>query len=278
MKREKLAAVLFAAVMVLALAASAGAVDGTIEINQAKVLAAGGFPFSVSTGGSYRLTSNLTVSSESCTGGLTTGNDITIDLNGFSMIGPGCGAGISVGNGVTVENGTVTGFSIGVEVQNNGIVRNVHADANGQGISVGNNSVVEGCTVNNSTNHITDSVGLEGGTGSTISGNTVNGNPQFGIECASCTISGNTVGGNGIFGIIATGSQIFGNALVGNSGTAINCSSGCLISGNAVSGSSIGISAEGDATTGYGGNVLNNTTNHSGGTSLGNNLCSGTVC
>jgi hypothetical protein len=42
--REKLAAVFFAAAMVLGLAASAGAVDGVVEINQAKVLAAGGVP------------------------------------------------------------------------------------------------------------------------------------------------------------------------------------------------------------------------------------------
>jgi len=57
------AAIFFAAAAVLGFAASAGAVDGTIEINQAKVLAAGGFPYLIGTSGSYRLTGNLTVSS-----------------------------------------------------------------------------------------------------------------------------------------------------------------------------------------------------------------------
>jgi hypothetical protein len=61
MKQKSFALVFIAAAIVLALAGSAGAVDGVIEINQAKVLAAGGFPFFITTGGSYRLTSNLTV-------------------------------------------------------------------------------------------------------------------------------------------------------------------------------------------------------------------------
>jgi hypothetical protein len=43
MKRKLSATLFFAAVTMLGFAASAGAVDGTIEINQAKVLAAGAF-------------------------------------------------------------------------------------------------------------------------------------------------------------------------------------------------------------------------------------------
>src|SRR5208337_5660071 len=90
MKREKLAAVFFAAVIVLGLAASAGAVDGTIDINQAKVLAAGGFPYVIGTANtSYRLTGSLTVSSTFGIGIYVTANHVTIDLNGFSIVGPG---------------------------------------------------------------------------------------------------------------------------------------------------------------------------------------------
>jgi len=62
MKREGLAAVLAATAMLLGVVGSAGAVDGTIEINQAKVLAQGGsFPYTIGASGSYRLTGNLTV-------------------------------------------------------------------------------------------------------------------------------------------------------------------------------------------------------------------------
>ena len=50
---------LLAALTMLALASPALAVDGVIEINQAKVMAAGGFPYLLPASGSYRLTSDL---------------------------------------------------------------------------------------------------------------------------------------------------------------------------------------------------------------------------
>ena len=241
MKREKFAAVFFAGAIVLGLAASAGAVDGTIEINQAKVLAAGGFPYVVSASGSYRLTGNLTVPA-SINGINIFAANATVDLNGFSITGPGSTSGTPIGvnaGGVdsTVENGAVTGFGVGVKVGFYGIVRNVHADENGDGILAGTGSIVENCTANASTQTTIGS----------------------GIICISgCRISGNTANSNIAAGITCTGSV-------------------CLISGNTLFNNSVGISAS-DATTGYGQNVLKNTTDHNGGTSLGNNLCNGTVC
>ena len=219
MKREKLAAVLLAAATVLGLAASAGAVDGTIEINQAKVLAAGPFPYTINASGSYRLTGNL--NSGNTTGGILVApisGEVTIDLNGFSITGPGSpfgGTGVDgeFATAVTVQNGTVTGFGVaGIVTGKNGIVRNVRATSNG--------------------------VGIEGGDGTVFSDNAVNNNGGAGIDC------------NGL---------------------------ACLISGNTIVGNSTGIFAN-NSTTGYGGNVLKNTTNVSGGTSLGHNLCSGVVC
>jgi parallel beta-helix repeat protein len=258
------AAIFFAAAAVLCFAASAGAVDGTIEINQAKVTAAGGFPYVISTANtSYRLTGSLTVPASTVAINDSASN-VTIDLNGFSITGPGTTSGAPNGInaqqvGVTVENGTISGFGLGVAIGNNGIIRNVHADANAFGISAGSNGVIEGCTANNSTS---------------VSG--------FGIYCsAACTISGNTVNGN-LEGIECAGSGcvIFNNTADNTKADGIVCSgSGCLVSGNTAFNNAIGIFMS-DATTGYGGNVMdsNSTANHSGGTSLGNNLCSGTVC
>jgi hypothetical protein len=207
-KREKLAALFFAAVTMLVFVASAGAVDGTIEINQAKVLAAGGFPYVINTTNtSYRLTGSLTVSSTTADAIDVKMNHVTIDLNGFAISGPGgstTGTGINGPNAgaLTVENGSITGFGAGggagVYTGNNGIVRNVQADANG--------------------------VGIETGIGSVISGNTVNGNSADGIGCngsgGGCLISGNTIDNNGAYGIggadATTGYR--GNVLNGNSG------------------------------------------------------------
>jgi parallel beta-helix repeat protein len=263
MKRMR-CALIFAAAATIAFAISAGAVDGTIEINQAKVLAAGGFPFVISGHGSYRLTSNLKPPAGTDAIDVSASN-VTIDLNGFGIIGPGStsltptGIGASGANDVTVENGTVTGFGIGVDVGNFGIVRDVHADVNGSGIQAGFDALVDGCTANNSTLAIEPAINCGGA--STISGNTANGNMDIGISCIGngCVISGNTANANGVAGIDCDGS-------------------GCLISGNVVFNNVTGIEAS-DTTTGIGGNVLkNSTTNISGPHTLENNLCGGSSC
>ena len=231
MKQKLCALVFFAAAIVLGLAGPAGAVDGTIEINQAKVLANGGsFPYQINASGSYRLTSNLTVSSG--TDGIDlNSNHVTIDLNGFSIVGVGSGSGISAVDSVTVEQGTVTGFSLGLNLGNNAIVKSVHADANSNGIQTGINSVVEGCAaIGNGLN------GIVVGGGTVISGNTANSN-KIGISCSG---------------------------------------QGCLVSGNTVLSNSLVPMNFADATSGYGGNVLSGSI--VAGTSLGHNLCSGTVC
>jgi hypothetical protein len=262
MKREKLAAAFFAAAMLLAFAATAGAVDGTIEINQATVLAAGGFPYHISPNnpGSYRLTGNLTVPSGSGAGIESFGNPVTIDLNGFSMIGGGDGQGI-IGQTTTVENGTVKGFTTGLSLGPNSIVKSVHADLNGQrGIVTGDSSVIEGCTANSN-----GTFGISATNNSVIEGSTANYNASTGIFCQTgCMISGNTVNTNGSFGVeIQSGpSLILHNTIIS---TTMN--------------SAVGISAP-NAQTGYGENVINGFGSGyvSGGTSMKNNVCGGVLC
>ena len=71
------------------------AVDGVIEINQAKALAGGvtpgdapGFPVIIDQPGSYRLTGNLTVSGVEDDVIDVRSPNVTIDLNGFAIVGP----------------------------------------------------------------------------------------------------------------------------------------------------------------------------------------------
>jgi len=243
MKLKPWSLALFAAAM-LAFAASAGAVDGTIEINQAKVLANGGFPYVISNPGSYRLTGNLTVSSTSADAIDVNVSHVGIDLNGFSITGPGGSstrAGINgspSGNQLTVENGTITGFLFGVFTGIDGIVKSVHAAANGAGIDVGN-GVIQGCTADGNT-----TVGITAGGEAEISGNTAGSNGT-GITCGhGCLVSGNTIDNNTSLGLS------FVDATSGYSENVLN--------GNNSSGASI-----------------------SNGTSLGaknTNLCNGTAC
>jgi len=283
MRREKLVAVFLAAAIVLGFAASAGAVDGTIEINQAKVLANGGFPYPVSASGSYRLTGNLTVPGG--TSGINvTAPTVTIDLNGFSISGPGgfSVAQVGITTTGTVENGTITGFGVGVKMGAGGIIRNVHADANGVGIQAGGNSLIQGCTANNTT---LPSYAIVCSGMCAISGNTANGNAGIGIDCGSgCAISGNTANANAVAGIQCEGSgcQISSNTTNSNTFAGIVCEgSGCLITYNTIDNNTgDGISAA-DGTTAYGWNVLNGDAGIKNGTSMAGkntNSCGGTAC
>ena len=96
----------------LGTAGSARAVDGVLEINDASIIAAGGYPGTITASGSYVLTGNLTPPPGS-DGIDVFATDVTLDLNGFEIAGAGAGAtGINgFATGLTVRNGTVTGFT-----------------------------------------------------------------------------------------------------------------------------------------------------------------------
>src|SRR5437870_3755247 len=79
------------------------AVDGVILIDQNRALAGNvtpgdlqGFPVTISVAGSYRLSGNLTVPDANTTAILVTVDNVTIDLNGFSIIGPTVCVGMPV--------------------------------------------------------------------------------------------------------------------------------------------------------------------------------------
>jgi len=132
----------------LSLASPLRASDGVIEINQAKALAGGvtpgdaqGFPVTIATAGSYRLTGNLDV-----TGGATAISvviwNVTLDLGGFSVAGSNACTGYPV-TGCTVTSGN-SGIHANANahhiVVRNGVVRNF----NGHGVRLeGASSVAE---------------------------------------------------------------------------------------------------------------------------------------
>lgn len=99
------------------------AVDGVILIDQNKALAGNvtpgdtaGYPVIISQPGSYRLSGNLTVPDGALAAVQITANDVTLDLNGFTIRGSGIFPtallGISGDNRkrVRVANGTISGF------------------------------------------------------------------------------------------------------------------------------------------------------------------------
>src|SRR5438477_12305218 len=79
------------------------AVDGVVLINQNAALAGNvtpgdtpGFPVTISVSGSYKLSGNLTVPDANTSAIQISADYVTIDLNGFSIIGPTVCSGFPV--------------------------------------------------------------------------------------------------------------------------------------------------------------------------------------
>lgn len=149
-----------------ALIASGSAAFAQAVITQNMAVAGGvtpgdtaGFPVTLSQPGSYKLTSNLFVPEGSIGVHITAAN-VTLDLNGFSIIGPstctriyntkavtcaytGSFAGVAVGSnasGAVVRRGTVKGFQSGVSSYASASVEDITATFNMQGVSISGNA------------------------------------------------------------------------------------------------------------------------------------------
>jgi parallel beta-helix repeat protein len=189
--------------------AMTGAAQGVVLIDQSKALAgavtpgdAAGFPVTITQPGSYQLASNLTGIPAGIDAILVQADDVTIDLNGFAIIGPfrNLGAGIKgavAGNGIrigaTVFNGTVRGMGMGIQLGRNSRVEKMHVSQNQlAGIQTDGFSLIQ--------DNITESNGWAGifaAQTSTVRGNTASGNGGGGIAvyCPS-SVTGNTAFGN----------------------------------------------------------------------------------
>lgn len=118
---------------------AAMAVDGVVLIDQNKALAgavtpgdAPGFPITISQPGSYRLSSNLVLPAGATAISIAV-NNVTIDLNGFSIIGtPGNNGTVGISysgappaTGLTIRNGIIDGafrpLSLGYTYSGNSI-------------------------------------------------------------------------------------------------------------------------------------------------------------
>lgn len=223
------------------------AVDGVIEINQALALAGGvtpadtpGFPVSIDSPGSYRLTGDLTVPDENTSGVLIFNDDVTLDLNGFSIIGPvscttaaptsetictpsgGVGVGISVSSkfeywNITIRNGTVRGMGDeGVKVEGNVGVRIEGVRA----ISNATHGIFIGTGANKDSAHVVDCSAIRNG-GSGI------------VAPEGSVVRGNVANHNHLNGIMTdSGALVTQNVANRNDGVGISVGSGGLVTGN----------------------------------------------
>ena len=192
----------------------------------------GSSSFGINVPGSYYLTGNLTIGGGGANGISVMTNDVTIDLNGFSVTGSGVssGAGIFLSGGVanvTIRHGTIRNWgnygingvgnskvraedlqvlnngSTGIRVDVNGAVVNCIAEANaGVGIQGVDNCVIKDSqSISN-----TGGAGILVGSSSVVTGCVASGNSSDGFNTASgctligCTAATNTLGGFNVGG------------------------------------------------------------------------------
>jgi hypothetical protein len=166
--------------ILFAITPDASAIDGVSEINAAVVGTA--FPYVITQPGSYRLTGNLNPPAGTDAIDINASN-VTLDLNGFSIIGAGGSGGngiVGTGGQVTVRNGTVSGMGgNGISLGSNAIVADVHVVGNGgDGIVTGTAGQVRHSSVSNNAG-----VGiLLNGSGGAAIENIVNNNGGYGLQ------------------------------------------------------------------------------------------------
>jgi hypothetical protein len=249
----------------LTLAASvARAGDGAVEINQASVLASGGFPFTISQAGKYVLTGNLTVADADTSGILITARGVTLDLAGFGVLGPVTCSGDGTTRGQnTACSASGSGIGIIVGDQATAVIRNGLVRGMGNiGISVGGDltSVIERVVVEENASHginlyqgrvASSSVRFNGGDGiwncdcggsgsHLIEDNVVERNRGNGIRSGRGLVRGNYIFYNGGAGVLvpsggANVGAVIDNRIETNSGNAINSTSGTY-RGNTITG------------------------------------------
>ncbi len=250
------------------------AVDGQVLINQSTVMAAGGFPYTISQPGSYKLSGNLNPTN--LTAIQITANNVALDLNGFtiscnSCITPPCNGatctgtladGILVsGSVVTIMNGTITGFIAGNGINFTSgrrlVVDHVKATENNIGIRSSGGGGVLSVSVCDLSDNATN-VGLyDAGRGDSGSG----------ISMSVGLVTGSVISENGSYGV-----------LVGE----VNAQSGASITNNFIFANGQGIRGNSGlgSQTAFGLNTITNNTfgDVSGATSMGNNVCSSGPC
>ena len=215
--RHQIAAWALTAALTLTLQAA----DGVIEINQAIVEANGGFPYVISEPGSYNLSGNLTVPDENTSAIEVQARDVTLDLNGFAIIGPvqctaengsvtcspeGTGVGVlaPLAFPTVVRNGSVRGMGSGGVVITFGRVEGVRALENGdRGIFLLQSGVVRGCLA-----ELNGEVGIFIlDAGAVVEHSIARFNPAGGIVLAA----GGVVRGNASDSIFVSNSAVLGN-------------------------------------------------------------------
>ena len=193
--------------------------------------------FVISQPGSYYLTANIVAAATGKRGIQIDADDVSLDLMGFAVIGAGPGGqGIFVlGSGAAVYNGSIRGWSTGLDAFTaSGLhARDLRIHNNGStGLLTGDGAIVVRCAVLNN-----GSVGIQVGRTCIISNCLAMNNTGVGILVfENGSISDSTASGNGSDGIVVGDSSIATNCVVrSNLGDGIEVTEGAIALGNIAS-------------------------------------------
>ena len=205
-------------------------------------------PYTISSPGLYCLAKNLAYSPTTGNAITIEADNVTLDLMGFTLSGPGKTSGNNKGiyvgvnsDSVEIRNGCVTGFGnrgiyaygeeirlIGLRVRDNG---SLGADL------LGYYDQVLGCSFLNN-----GSAGVQTGINCLVKGNLAAGNGGSGITANSgSSLLDNACSDNGGYGLGAgSGCTVKGNTCQGNTEAGIYTADHCLIINNASQGITVG--------------------------------------
>jgi len=165
----------------------------------------GAFPIKITTPSSYILETNLTGAPADAID--IQANYVSLDLNGFAIIGTGSGTRVNAfgRTGVTIATAPLWTSLSELNGGQSGVVQNVRAQGNkGAGLDCGSDCVISG--------NIASANGGSGisvsGSNNLISDNTANGNKSAGINLNGGShhrVSGNTANDNGTASTCAAG-------------------------------------------------------------------------
>lgn len=211
------------------------AADGITNVSQDSALAGGvtngdsaGFPITISTSGTYRLTSNLVVPAGADAIVVNPMLNVVIDLNGYQIVGVStCSASVICGisgpiqvgvrsqsstTSLTVRNGRMRGFGGGAVLANTGTVtvEDLQLWNNAAGVVasrvmayrvmvIGNTWLGIGANTGVVRESVFESnqVGIQFSTGR-ITDTLVTGNTMYGVQANSVQLQGNTFSQNGV--------------------------------------------------------------------------------
>ena len=212
----KIKIVLWVLLFMVIIPLSSFGTEGQIEIGQTS-----SFPIIINQSGNYVLTDDLIVSVPNTHCLQIDADDVILDLDGHILTGPGQGSSMS-GSGIyasgksniAVMNGTIQGFSCGINLYGtNHELKNITVCNNSSnGVKIESSTLTD-CTAANNGSHGFDAEAC------TITNCTANNNGSHGLDTDSSTITNCTSYNNTIHGIHAAGKcRLEGCILRENSG------------------------------------------------------------